>query len=173
VPRGGVEKERAMPELLSIPPATTADYARLAAVGRAAFEADKQAYGQGPRIYEDPSFLLPLLEKNDGAVRKLTIGREIVGVAITYEKAPERRRLGCLCLLPAWQGRGYGAEALRLLEAEYPAAALWEVDTPADSARNLHFYRKVGYRVVGKVEGSERPELALLEKRISRPVNAE
>lgn len=151
---------------LTLAPATPADYPTLAQAGREAFAADKQRYGIGPSIYENPAFLLPLLAKNDGTVQKLLAGETLIGVAITIETAPGTRRLGCLCLPPKWQGRGYGAQALQLLEAMYPTAKTWMLDTPADSERNRHFYEKAGYRVVGESTPPGAPTLVLLEKQV-------
>jgi hypothetical protein len=116
-----------MPASLSIPPAVEADYPELVAAGRAAFQADKERYGEGPSIYEDPSFLLPLLAGGDGVVRKMVADGKTIGVIITFATGPDTRRLGCLCLPPEEQNRGYGTEAIRLLEAAYPdrSAGRW------------------------------------------------
>ena len=149
---------------LTLAPAVPADYPSLAQAGREAFAADKLRYGVGPSIYENPAFLLPLLERGDGTVQKLLAGDALVGMAITVPSAPGARRLGCLCLPPAWQGRGYGAQALRLLEALYPDTARWTLDTPADSARNRRFYEKAGYRVIGESHVPGAPALVVYEK---------
>ncbi len=155
-----------MPASLSIPPAVEADYPELVAAGRAAFQADKERYGEGPSIYEDPSFLLPLLAGGDGVVRKMVADGKTIGVIITFATGPDTRRLGCLCLPPEEQNRGYGTEAIRLLEAAYPDTKCWTLDTPADNVRNRHFYEKNGYRVVGKTDNETGPKLVLFEKRL-------
>ncbi|MCE5344194.1 MAG: GNAT family N-acetyltransferase [Eubacteriales bacterium] len=155
-----------MEPALRLTHAVPADYPSLASAGREAFEADKRRYGVGPSIYENPSFLLALLKKEDGTVQKLLAGNTLVGVVITFETAPDTRRIGCLCLPPAWQGRGYGSEAIRLLEAAYPAVKRWTLDTPADSERNRHFYEKAGYQVVGESCAPGAPALVLFEKQI-------
>jgi len=146
--------------------ATPADYPALAAIGHEAFHADKLAYGQGPRVYEQPDFLLPLLENGNGNIRKLMVEEEIIGLVITSEKTPNARWLGCLCLLPAWQGRGYGSQALRLVEATYPEVRQWGLDTPAASEQNRRFYERAGYRVIGESEPMEGFKLLVFEKRL-------
>jgi GNAT superfamily N-acetyltransferase len=155
-----------MPASLSIPPAAEADYPELAAAGRAAFQADKTRYGEGPSIYENPSFLLPLLAGGGGVVRRMVADGQTVGVIITFATGPDTRRLGCLCLPPEEQGKGYGTQAIRLLEAAYPDTKVWTLDTPADSARNRHFYEKNGYRIVGEADNETGPKLVLFEKRL-------
>ena len=153
-----------MTQPLSLVPAVPADEALLAAIGREAFEEDKRAYGQGPDIYENPAFLHTLLEDGGVGVRKLVVGEETVGLAITFAKAKGYRWLGCLCLRPKWQGKGYGSQALRLLEAAYPSEKHWGLDTPAANARNLHFYEKAGYRIVGETREPGAPVLMVFEK---------
>lgn len=151
---------------LQLIPASEPDYPLLAVIGREAFAADKLAYGEGPEIYENPAFMLPLLRKADGSVRKLTADGELIGLVITYEKTETARWLGCICIHPAWQGRGYGLQAIRLLEAAYPAATQWGLDTPSASLKNRRFYEKAGYRATGEYEPREGFRLTLFEKRL-------
>ena len=150
---------------LQLCPATVADYTLLATIGHEAFHADKLAYGKGPEIYENPACLLPILAKEDDTIRKLAVGEEIIGFVITYTRTDTSRWLGCLCLLPSWQGKGYGSQALQLVEDAYPQAIQWGLDTPAASARHLQFYERAGYRVIAHTEAFPGFTLAVLEKR--------
>lgn len=72
---------------------------------------------------------------------------------IYYDNTPvgvlsfERREsgvvyLGCLCLIPAFQGRGIGARAFFRLFELNPDAARIELITPADKRSNILFYTK-------------------------------
>ena len=149
---------------LTIPPAEPADYPVLAAIGRLAFQADKEKYGLGPAIYENPSFLLPLLQKGDSSVRKLVADGETIGVLITRPVEPGVMHLGCLCVLPSHHSMGYGSQALRMLEQACPAARRWELDTPAASVKNRRFYEKNGYRVVNDTHLDQGPDLVVLAK---------
>jgi len=63
---------------------------------------------------------------------------------------PERYRLGNMMILPQYQNLGIGQEAVRLLEAQYPNAISWELDTLLQEERNLYFYEKLGYVRVGE-----------------------
>lgn len=147
-------------------PATPADYPLLVRIGHEAFHADKLAYGRGPDLYENPAFLLPLLERGDDRVRKIVVGQETVGLMITSEKTPTARWLGCVCLLPAHQGMGYGMRAMQLIEQAYPHVCQWGLDTPAGSVRNRRFYERAGYRVVGESEPWPGFTLLAFEKRL-------
>ena len=146
--------------------ASQADYPVLIDVVHKAFEPDKRRFGQGPDFYEDPAALLPLLRAEDGCVRKLCLGEKTVGLIVTFAKTPTARWLGCICLLPEWQGWGYGTRALELLEEAYPNVTQWGLDTPAVNTLNLRFYQKAGYRIVGENENPGGPKLAVLEKRL-------
>lgn len=155
-----------MPATLELLPAVQADYPTLAAIGREAFRADALAYGKGPDIYENPAFLLPLLRDEPGCVRKLAAGGQIIGLIVTYARTAASRWLGCICLLPSWQGLGYGLEAVRLLEAAYPDVRQWGLDTPAASEKNRRFYQKAGYRAVDESEPWPGFRLTVYEKRL-------
>ena len=155
-----------MPEELQLLPADMTDYAALAVVGHEAFDADKLTFGEGPDIYENPRFLQPLLARGDGTVRKLVMGEVTVGVIVTFEKTSFSRWLGCICLLPSCQGKGYGLQAMRLIEQAYPSVRQWGLDTPAGNPRNRRFYERAGYQVVGQTELWEGFSLLVFEKRL-------
>lgn len=75
----------------------------------------------------------------------------IVGAASVNRKGGGQYRLGRLFVLPSWQGHGVATQALRLIEARYPDAVRWELDTIAQEAGNRRLYEKVGYRWIGRV----------------------
>ena len=58
--------------------------------------------------------------------------------------------IGCLCVVPAFQGRGIGTQAVRFVKERY---ADWErltLVTPADKRENVRFYtEKCGFRIAG------------------------
>ena len=63
--------------------------------------------------------------------------------------------LGCLCVIPDYENKGIGQEALRFIESEFPKATVWTLETPADKERNHYFYKKFGYNIVKEyMEGS-------------------
>lgn len=54
-------------------------------------------------------------------------------------------RLDKIFIDPAWQGRGVGAQVVRLIEAAYPEVAVWRLETSGRQPNNHHFYEKMGY----------------------------
>lgn len=75
----------------------------------------------------------------------------IVGAASVNRKGGGQYRLGRLFVMPSWQGHGVATQALRLIEARYPDAARWELDTIAQEAGNRRLYERDGYHWVGRV----------------------
>lgn len=53
------------------------------------------------------------------------------------------------CILPKYQGNGYGYALLEKIEQLYPHNKVWELGTPFYSVRNQHLYEKFGYKKIG------------------------
>lgn len=53
------------------------------------------------------------------------------------------------CILPQYQGKGYGTEVLGLIEELYSDNKIWTLDTPCFCKRNRHLYEKMGYKSIG------------------------
>ena len=62
------------------------------------------------------------------------------------------RRISPIFLVPACQGKGVGREAMRQLEALYPEAERWSLETIEQEANLCRFYESLGYRRTGKRE---------------------
>ena len=54
--------------------------------------------------------------------------------------------------LPEYQGLGYAQEAIRLVEAVYPNASRWRLDTIEQEAKLCHLYEKLGYQKTGQTK---------------------
>ena len=59
-----------------------------------------------------------------------------------------RGRISPMFILPQFQGKGFGQQAIALLE-ELTNAETWELDTILQEERNCHLYEKMGYRRTG------------------------
>lgn len=57
-----------------------------------------------------------------------------------------------LFVLPEFQGRGFAQRAITAVEALYPLAERWELDTILQEDRLRHLYEKLGYRKTGRIE---------------------
>jgi len=58
--------------------------------------------------------------------------------------------LSQMFLLPEHQGNGYAQQAIRQVEALYPDAKSWTLDTIKQEAKLRHLYEKMGYRLTGE-----------------------
>ncbi len=151
---------------LTLLPATPLDYDTLARIGHDAFHPDKLRFGQGPRVYEEPQFLLPLLTGNVDTVHKLVVQGQTIGFTLSFPREAGYRWLGCLAIAPACQSRGYGAQAIALLEAAFPQVHRWGLDTPLAKEENRRFYERAGYVPIGRSEPFAGFTLVVFEKRL-------
>lgn len=102
-----------------------------------------------------------LMGDSDDVLLIIDIDGDVAGgIQYAEELAPSYRHASIdIFLGTRWQGRGYGAEALRLM-----ARFLFDerghhrltIDPAADNARAIASYRKVGFRPVGIMRQYER-----------------
>lgn len=73
-----------------------------------------------------------------------------VGVISVEETGDGIYYIGCLCVVPEYQGKGIGTQAFRHLLTVYPDWKKFVLITPADKEENIRFYtEKCGFRVGG------------------------
>lgn len=127
----------------------------------AAFLADYQRYGCCPgygRSREE-------MERSLASYPKwiISVEEQAVGV-LSVREEDGTVWVGCLCVIPQWQGRGIGTRAMRELDRLFPERKVIELVTPADKAENIRFYtHRCGFKVVGeKMDGPVR--VAVLRK---------
>lgn len=71
-----------------------------------------------------------------------------VGVISIEEKGKGIYRIGCLCVIPEYQGKGVGTQLFRHILSIYPDWKKFILITPADKEENIRFYtEKCGFRV--------------------------
>lgn len=134
--------------------ATAADAAALHDIQRKAFAEDLERYG------DDPS--CPANESRPRLTHKvryeeyyvLLAGGAIIGGGHMTDKKDGVVRVSRIYIHPDWQGKGAGSWFLDALEALYPQAKRFTLDTPHLNFRNHHFYEKHGYRKIGEYKFS-------------------
>lgn len=75
--------------------------------------------------------------------------------------------VGKLIVHPEVQNRGIGTMLLHAAEGQFPGAERYELFTGEKSERNLHIYRKHGYRAFKRQVVSKKLTLVYMEKRNS------
>jgi ribosomal protein S18 acetylase RimI-like enzyme len=73
-----------------------------------------------------------------------------IGVISAADKGQGEYILGCLCVIPEYQGRGIGTQAMRYLQDYYSDWKRITLITPSDKLENVNFYtKKCGFRIDG------------------------
>lgn len=133
--------------------ATIEDVDRLIEVQNLAFYQDYVKYGTCPGYGHTQERMASIITAAQDY--KIVCDGVLVGNIIVRELESGCFRLSGLCVIPAYENRGIGQQALRFIEREFPQARLWCLDTPADKYRNHYFYEKMGYVRAGEqVDGT-------------------
>ena len=81
----------------------------------------------------------------------ITLGTAVIG-AVRVRWNDDIYVLSQIIILPEYQGLGYAQEAIRQVEAAYPNASRWRLDTIEQEAKLCHLYEKMGYHKTGHSE---------------------
>lgn len=72
-----------------------------------------------------------------------------VGVISVADKGNGEYYLGCLCVIPEYQGKGIGTQAMKYMLDYYQNWNRITLVTPIDKEENVNFYtKKCGFRIV-------------------------
>ena len=148
-------------------PAVTADAPELARVAARSFAEDVPLFGEVPPGMDREEYHARLIR--DGRTVKLMIGEATVGGLVLFGEEGGSIRIHVVYVDPAWQDRGIGRQALAWIEAEYPEAACFELETPQVKARNLHLYLDAGYAPCGSRTVAAKAGLVLVRMCKRRP----
>ena len=134
-----------------------ADIPELAAVMKRAFDDDSQKHlGRpegGPEGYDNGDFFRKWVFGEAGGIGwKIMVDGKVAGAFIVWTWPQGDNVLGAIFVDPAWQDLGLGTQTWAFIEATYPDAASWRLDTPLWARKNHYFYEKLGF-VRAKVEG--------------------
>jgi GNAT superfamily N-acetyltransferase len=139
----------------------------LAQIQRRAFDSEAAANGwngpAGPEGYDTENGMLALMEGTE--VLRIDLSGATVGGMVVINSGTVCR-LVRIFVEPEHQRKGIGHRAFGLLLERYPAAAAWELDTPAWSKKNHRFYESLGFVKTGETDEGERGfRLFLYERR--------
>ncbi len=74
--------------------------------------------------------------------------------------------VGCLCVVPEFQGKGIGTSAMEFVKAHYKDWTSFTLVTPADKTENVRFYtEKCGFAIQSiEMDGNVKVARFLLER---------
>lgn len=113
------------------------------------FYADFVKYGECPAYGRTPERMKSSIEKTP---KDIILCDEIpVGVVSIEQKEYGLYEIGCLCIIPEFQHRGIGQEAIQHILEKYPDWMEIQLITPADKEENIRFYtKKCGFQILKK-----------------------
>lgn len=126
--------------------AAVEDAELLVGIYNAAFYSDYRTYGECPgygktkEMMEDsirnyPKFIILCDERPVGCVFCRELEKNV------YE-------IGCLCVIPEYQGKGIGTQAMNFIKSFYADWKKLTLVTPADKSGNVKFYtEKCGFHI--------------------------
>ena len=90
-----------------------------------------------------------------------------VGCVSCREAAKGIYEIGCLCVLPEYQGKGIGTAAMEFIKTHYQDWKTITLVTPADKTENVRFYtKKCGFDIQSvEMDGSVKVVRFVLENR--------
>jgi len=131
--------------VIQIRRATIDDIPDLLDVQNQAFFADYLKYGQCPGYHRSADSMRQSVEK--AITFLIDVDGKPAGDIIVRDMGNRNYYLGCLCVIPAHENKGIGQTAMAYLDAFFPDAVHWSLETPADKERNHYFYQKHGYQI--------------------------
>ena len=157
-----LQKQLAEPEII-IEPALLEDAEIILKLQKLAYMEEAIAYNS----YDIPPLTQTLeetLEEFEAqTILKATCNGEIIGSARGYLE-DGTCYVGKMMVEPGFQNRGIGGRLLRAIEEHFPEASRFELFTGYKSQRNLHLYKKHGYRIFKTVPINDTVNLSFLEK---------
>lgn len=112
------------------------------------FQSDYEKYGVYPPLLKikRKTFIPPRIFGKTILDDSVIIGGAFV---VGFGKKSE---IGAIFLDPLQQGKGYGKQAMLMIEEMYPKVKSWKLETPADNYGLHRFYESLGYVKSGEKE---------------------
>ena len=130
--------------------AGTSDALILNCISKQSFDSDVEVGAPsagGPPGYMSLKFHMKMALSNH--LYKLTDNGLIVGGAILFPEG-DTLNIGRIFISPEHFRKGYGLYMMREIEAMFPEAKSFTLDTPAWNTRTNAFYTKLGYTETGR-----------------------
>lgn len=93
----------------------------------------------------------------------------IIGSMTITDNGNFHYELSTIFIIPEYQNKGIGQQAIMFIEQEFQDAKKWTLDTPSTATRNHYLYEKMGYTKVHEILIDKKTNLFLYfyEKMVS------
>ena len=144
--------------------AETKDAAVLVNIYNAAFYDDYIRYGECPAYGRT----VEMMEQSIIDVPKFLIVHDErpIGCVSCIDKKDGLYEIGCLCVIPEYQGKGIGSAAVEFVKSHYSDWKAFTLVTPEDKSENVRFYTvKCGFDIQSvEMDGSVKVIRFILER---------
>lgn len=128
-------------------PAGIEDAETLIAIYNASFYSDYMKYGQCPAYGKTREMMEQSILNYPKFI--ITCDDMPVGCVSCKEEGPGVYEIGCLCVIPEFQGKGIGTQAVKFVMSYYKDWDKFTLITSSDKDENVKFYtEKCGFDIV-------------------------
>ena len=122
----------------------------------ASFYRDYLEYGECPGYGKTKEMMVQSIKKFPKWII-LSDGKPVGAISV-QSTGKGCYEVGCLCVIPEYQGKGIGTKALQYAQSYYDDWEIITLVTPAGNTKNVSFYtNKCGFRIASeKVDGNVR-----------------
>ena len=141
--------------------ATSEDAELLIDIYNASFYSDYLRYGECPGYGKTKEMMESSIEQYPKYI--ISCDNKPVGCVSCKNHGINVYEIGCLCVIPEYQGKGIGTHAIQFVKKHYENWERFFLVTPIDKSENVKFYaKKCGFQIVS-TESDGNVELALFE----------
>ena len=127
-------------------PAVIDDAEVLVDIYNASFYADYVRFGVCPGYGQTPEMMEASISKSLKHI--ILCDDEPVGCVSCINLGEGVYEVGCLCIIPEYQGKGIGTQAIRFVKTFYEDWKVLTLVTPIEKKENVKFYtEKCGFRI--------------------------
>ena len=144
--------------------ADAADAELLAGIYNASFYSDYLKYGECPAYGKTKEMMEQSIM--DYSKHVIVYDSKPVGCISCRETEKGTYEVGCLCVIPEFQGKGIGTAAMEFAKSYYRDWRKFTLVTPADKTENVRFYtEKCGFAVQSvEMDGKVKVARFILER---------
>ena len=144
--------------------ASAEDAELLISIYNAAFYRDYLKYGTCPGYGKTKELMAKSIAESVKHI--ILCDEKPVGVISCRQMEAKQYEVGCLCVIPEYQGKGIGSAAVEFVKSYYSDWKAFTLVTPEDKSENVRFYTvKCGFDIQSvEMDGSVKVVRFILER---------